>query len=273
MAFGPPCFPVYVYQIDKMKPFSIKILLKGLSVLACALFSFSSVASVVIGGTRVIYDANESEVTVKLSNQGVAPALIQTWIDDGNASASPSSVSPPPFTVTPPIARIDPGKGQTLRILYTGDPLPQDKESVFWLNVVEIAPKPKAEDSDVNYLQLAFRSRIKLFFRPSGLKGIPADAPAKIIWRFKEGEGRRVVEAVNPTPYHVTFAALYANSGDKKASFTEGGMVNPGETRLFPLTGDDLDGRKVQLHYQAINDYGGTTEGDVDIDLTVPAGK
>ncbi|PJI52023.1 molecular chaperone EcpD, partial [Methylobacterium radiotolerans] len=60
--------------------------------------------------------------------------------------------------------------------MHTGEPMPQDKESVFWLNVLEIPPKDKANQ---NLLQMAFRSRIKLFYRPAGLKGKAEDAPSQ----------------------------------------------------------------------------------------------
>ncbi|WP_043219895.1 fimbrial biogenesis chaperone, partial [Burkholderia gladioli] len=85
-------------------------------------------ASVVIGGTRVIYGAGEPEVTIKLSNEGQSPALVQSWVDAGDTKSEPSTTKVP-FVVTPPISRIDPSKSQTLRIVYTGEPLPKDRES------------------------------------------------------------------------------------------------------------------------------------------------
>ncbi len=83
-------------------------------------------ASIVVGGTRVIYNADASEVTLKLTNQGETPALAQTWIDNGDAKAAPSTIATP-FTLTPPVSRIDPGKAQTLRIFYMGESLPKDR--------------------------------------------------------------------------------------------------------------------------------------------------
>ena len=38
-------------------------------------------ASVVIGTTRVIYQEKDREVTVRLTNDGKHPALVQAWID------------------------------------------------------------------------------------------------------------------------------------------------------------------------------------------------
>lgn len=216
-------------------------------------------ASVVIAGTRVIYNAREREVTVKLSNEGQLPALTQVWLDLGDPRASPATI-PVPFMVTPPMARIDPGKGQTLRIFHTGEPLPQDRESVFWLNVLEVPPKPK-DQGDSNQLQLAFRSRIKLFFRPAGLAGSAQDAPRQVEWRLRPEGGQVSLEARNPTPYFVSFSALELTGTGTPARFDEGGMIGPGETKVFPLTGAAPTG-PLKLRYHAINDFGGAIEGE-----------
>ncbi|WP_354686458.1 fimbria/pilus periplasmic chaperone [Cupriavidus necator] len=226
-------------------------------------------ASVVIAGTRVIYNATDTETTIKLTNEGKSPALTQVWLDKGDPKSAPASIDVP-FTVTPPVARIDPGKGQTLRIIYTGEPLPQDKETVFWLNVLEIPPKPAADDAGANKLQLAFRSRIKLFFRPAGLKDSAEDAPARIVWRLTRADGKPGIEARNPTSYYVSFAGVDVSGGGKSARFEEGGMVSPGETRVFPLTGDAVPGPDAKVHYHAINDYGGAVKGEAALGAQIP---
>src|SRR5471030_1759277 len=117
----------------------------SLGALLFCLVSVSSWASIVITGTRVIYPSTEKEVTVKLNNVGVSPVLVQSWIDNGDVNAKPENISVP-FILTPPINRVEQGKGQTLRINYTGTPLPVNKESVFWLNVLEIPAKAKGQD-------------------------------------------------------------------------------------------------------------------------------
>lgn len=236
----------------------------GLTVLGLAAGAMQPHASVVIAGTRVIYNAKDTEATIKLTNEGKSPALTQVWLDKGDLKVAPSAIEVP-FTVTPPVTRIDPGKGQTLRIIYTGEPLPQDHESVFWLNVLEIPPKPAAEDAGANKLQLAFRSHIKLFFRPTGLKDSVEDAPAEITWRMTQAAGRPALEAHNPSSYHVSFASLEVVGGGKTAKFEEGGMVAPGETKVFPLAGDLVQGADTRVNYRAINDYGGAIRGDVPL--------
>lgn len=241
-----------------------KLLITGLGVFML-LCPFPAQSSIVIAGTRVIYDARESEAAIKLSNEGKVPALVQAWIDDGNAKAAPAEIAVP-FTVTPPVSRIDPGKGQTLRILFTGEPLPPGKESVFWLNVMEIPPKPTGDEAEVNRLQFAFRSRIKLFYRPADLKSSAGEAPAQIAWRLVRAGNRQALEARNPTAYHVSFSTLEVTSSGKTARFDDGGMVGPGETKIFPLSGEVGTGTPGRIRYQAINDYGGPMDAQIEID-------
>lgn len=108
-------------------------------------------ASVVIGGTRIIYEAGQAEVNVTLKNEGAQPALTQTWIDTGDRTAAPGSPHVP-FIVNAPVTRIDQGKGHTLRLMHTGEAMAQHKESLYWLNVLEIPPKDK---NGLNLLQMA----------------------------------------------------------------------------------------------------------------------
>jgi fimbrial chaperone protein/chaperone protein EcpD len=240
---------------------TIKILLTaGVFALGLAT-TLQTQAAVVIAGTRVIYRGGDTEQTVKLTNEGKSPALTQIWLDKGDPKASPSAVEVP-FTITPPLARIDPGKGQTLRILHTGEALPQDRESVFWLNVLEVPPKVAASDADANHLQMAFRSRVKMFYRPAGLKGRAEEAPAQISWRVVQADGRPALEARNPTPYHVSFSTLEVIDAGKTVRSEDSGMVNPGETQTFPLSGAVSQGAGTTVRYRAINDFGGVIEGD-----------
>ena len=84
--------------------------------------------SVVIMGTRVVYPATQKSISIRLNNDNESPALVQSWLDDGDAAAPPESVHVP-FIITPPIFRMDSKSGQTVRIVYTGESLP--KENLF----------------------------------------------------------------------------------------------------------------------------------------------
>jgi chaperone protein EcpD len=226
---------------------------------------FSAQASVVIAGTRVVYNATDSEVTLKLSNVGESPALTQVWLDKGDPKADPSKLDLP-FVLTPPFARIDPNKSQTIRIAYTGEPLPQDHETLLWFNLLEVPPKPTASQSGENYVQLAFRSRLKFFFRPEGLRlkaGTADEAPDKLTWHLATENGKSALQVSNPTPYHVTIIEAHVGSGEHPPTFDDGGMVDPGGQLTLPLSGTAVSGTKVS--FTTLNDYGGPMKHVADL--------
>jgi chaperone protein EcpD len=215
--------------------------------------AFTACANVIITGTRVVFPAADGEVTVRLTNQNTTPALIEAWIDAGDAHSTPDQVDTP-FLVTPPLFRMEAHKDQSLRILFTPGktPLPGDRESLFWLNVLEIPPKPSGPQyQGKNYLQLAIRSRLKLFYRPAALTGDPLNAPAQLT--FKADGNGLVVH--NPTPYYVTLSALSLASGGHtyKAST---GMVAPYSDLRLGVDGLAHLPAGASLQYTCINDYG-----------------
>lgn len=221
-------------------------------VLFVSAVSNQAYASIVIDGTRVIFPSEKSEVSVRMTNQGEDPKLVQVWIDDGDKDASPDKIKVP-FIVLTPIFRMDPKKGQVTRIQYLNNmPLPSDKESVFWLNVLEIPAKPEAKEKDENYIQFRYRTRIKLFYRPTGLAGTSEEAPEKLIFKYKPGH----VQVENPTAYYISISSLEVgeNAVGGKA---ESQMVEPFSTKLLPLTGSAQVIQSPKVKFKTINDYGG----------------
>ena len=210
----------------------------ALCFVTCMAFSSSSIADIVISGTRVIYKSDQKSVNVRLENKGNNPLLVQSWLDTGDDNAEPGSITVP-FTATPPVSRIDAKRGQTIKLMYTASTsLPKDRESVFWFNVLEVPPKPDAEKvANQSLLQLAFRTRIKLFYRPDGLKGNPSEAP------------------------YVSFS-----SGDLEASGKrypiDVKMIAPFSDEVMKVNGLNGKANSAKVHFYAINDFGGAIEGN-----------
>lgn len=219
------------------------------TVVAVALFCSNTLAGVVISNTRVLYPAEAKEVSVKVSNNGDGPVLLQSWIDSGDVKAKPSTIKVP-FVLTPPINRVEPGKGQTLRISYMGSSLPVDRESIFWLNVLEVPAK--STETDKNRLQIAFRNRIKLFYRPAGLPGQANEAAKALTWNTQDGQ----VQATNPTPYYVSLVNLSVNGHRLPRA-----MVAPRSTMVLDLPGKS--GNHVTGSF--INDYGAVNTLDATV--------
>ncbi len=209
-------------------------------------------ASIVINGTRVIYPAEKTEVSVRMTNEGEEPKLVQVWIDDGAKQSRPEDIDVP-FMIPTPIFRVDPKSGQVVRVRYTrAKALPTDRESVFWLNVLEIPAKPRVKAQEENYLQFRYRTRIKLFFRPKNLIGTAVQAPDLLVVKYKPG----YVQLENPTAFNLSLTGLEV--GEK----SEGGrveslMIPPFSTMLLELKGETKPLRNPKVKYNAINDYGG----------------
>lgn len=233
-----------------------------LSVMAMT-FATQGMANVVITGTRIIFPSNEREVSIKLTNEGDAPGLVQAWVDNGDIDASPETAKAP-FLLTPPVFRVDPKKGQTMRLLYTREPLPDDRESVFFLNLLEVPPKPQGVD-DSNFLQMAFRTRIKIFYRPVALNSVQKteDAVSSVTWSLQRaGDGKGyVLQALNPSPYFITVTEAAIVVGSKKISSDDSHMLAPGDQHDFPLKDlKELPAGQVVVKFLTINDWGSPVE-------------
>lgn len=229
-----------------------------------AFTTFQVNADIVISGTRIVYPQSSKDVIVNLDNRGNKPLLVQTWLDDGRDGVNPQELKLP-FVITPPVSRIDPQKGQSLRITYMGSALPQDRESLFWFNVLEIPPKSKAKEGEsLNQLQLAFRTRIKLFFRPDGLKGTPGDAAANLKWSQKKEGNTLSLFAQNDSPYNVSVSNVKLKMGGKEYT-VDSKSVLPFSGVSMPVKGLSNNISDTVI-YNTINDNGGTDKREAKID-------
>ncbi|EXF95614.1 fimbrial assembly chaperone [Pseudomonas fluorescens HK44] len=198
-------------------------------------------AGVVIGATRVVYDGAQRESSLTVNNPDkTTPYLIQSWIQN----SSETDTSKAPFLITPPLFRLDASQENVLRIVRTGASLPENQESVFWLNVIAI---PASEKSDKNLLQITVKTQIKLFYRPAGLSGRLATESYKAL-EFKRVGNQ--LQAHNPTPFYVSFYTL--KYGEQ--AIDDAKMIAPNSTQRWTLP-DVISAGSVS--WQAITDYGG----------------
>ncbi|WEF29179.1 fimbria/pilus periplasmic chaperone [Klebsiella aerogenes] len=229
----------------------IKPLYQILCLITLACYSTLSFAGLVLESTRVIYPAGENEVTLRMNNTGKLPVLAQSWIDHGDETVAPDQLSSV-FVLTPPINRVNGGKGQTLRIsMMDSSKLPKDKESVYYLNVLAI-PTKSADGMNNNQLNIAFKTRIKLFYRPDGLQGSANKAPELLKWSIS-GNG---VKASNPTPYYITISKVVYSVGATKYE-AAGQMIAPGGASEFHFKGLNQVSSTSAISYSTVNDFGG----------------
>ncbi|MNE40575.1 Chaperone protein EcpD precursor [compost metagenome] len=225
----------------------------GFLLLASSLAS----AAITLSGTRVILQAPAKEASIIVKNPTTDDLMIQSWLE----SESADSGKDVPFAITPPLSRLNGNKQQTLRILFYGEGLPSDKESVFRLNVQEIPQKAKAD----NTLQIALRQRIKFFYRPAGLAGKAEDAPASLKWRLVQQGGKASLEVSNPSAYHVSLGSVKLVSAGKSHTVEAEDLVAPGKSQRFNVRGLNGSAAGAKVEFESINDFGGTDKHNSDL--------
>ncbi|PCN73455.1 pilus assembly protein [Yersinia pestis] len=188
--------------------------------------SLSVQASVVMTGTRIIYPEGSREKVLQLSNKDDHPNLVQLWMDDGNNQSSPSK-SDVPFALTPQIFRMEANSGQVVRLTYIARNLPKNRESVFYLNFLQI-PALKADTLG-----------------------------EKISVTLDTTTGNKI-KVHNPTGYYISLRDAKIVSNGKTVSFATSEMFAPDSTTDLALPIGIKAKKGELLILNVVNDYGAT---------------
>lgn len=218
-----------------------RILLLFLTIIFINQYGYT--AGIQIGRTRIIYDASKKEVALSLINtEDELPWLIQSWTDTGDEKTRG------PFIITPPLFRLDAHKEQSLRITWTGAPLPTDRESLFYMNIRTI-PASVKNDEKQNTLRMVYKSRFKIFWRPKDLPGSSSETCTNL--RFRSNGGQLYI--TNDGAFYSVFDSLKIGSTMVKNI----DMIAPKATITLPLV-NHTGGNEVL--WRCITDYGNASE-------------
>ncbi|VXC67912.1 Fimbrial chaperone protein [Enterobacterales bacterium 8AC] len=221
------------------------------------LFSAPLTASVVMLNTRIIYPADAQSQTVQLTNNDNIPYVMQMWSDTNNPTSTPDNADGP-FVVVPALFRVEPKTGQSVRLVFTGKDLPQDRESVFYLNSVQIPPKNTANRAE-NQMLVVLRNRLKIFYRPKNIVGSPDKVAEQLRFSLKQQAGQWVLNVNNESGYHASVIKAAAVVGNKEVPF-KAEMIAPKTQASWKLEKNaqsPADAQKIK--FTLINDYGGHT--------------
>jgi len=213
--------------------------------LAGSLATHSVYAAIALDRTRVIFNADQSSVSLNVSNENKhLPYLAQGWIEDEQGNKIQS-----PLIVLPPVQRIEPGKPSQVKIqaLPVTNMLAQDKESLYYFNLREIPPK----SSKPNTLQIALQTRIKLFYRPKSI-AIDNNAPPPQEKLTLSRKGDKFI-VNNPTPYFVTIVDAGSSKTNSISEFKPM-MISPKGSLQLTVSAKAVGNTPVLTY---VNDYGG----------------
>lgn len=217
------------------------------------LLSLSASASVVMTNTRVIYPAEETSKTIQFTNRSNIPYLIQLWTDVNNPDSTPDN-SDGPFIVSPVVFRIEPKSGQSARLSFVGENLPQDRESLFYLNFSQIPPK--SSGGEANKLLLILKSRIKMFYRPKNIQGSASELSKNLVFDLNQQKGVSQLRIKNNSGFYASFANAQIKVKGKFYP-VDIDMVAPKSEQTVTLK-NLPSGQKgtFTVHYTLINDLG-----------------
>ncbi len=200
-------------------------------------------AAVKIEGTRLIYFGQYKEASINIVNQSPNELVVQSWVTPENDDAT----QPVPFAVVQPLVRLAPQQHHVLRILYAGEGLPGDAESMLLLNVMEIPLKPEAADS----VQFAVRQRLKLFYRPPGLAGSSSESVQQLVWSRADEHS---ITVTNPSAFHLSLVDVQIDADGQVRALDDYVLLKPGERKVFITTAPISAGS--QINFTEITDIG-----------------
>lgn len=175
-----------------------KKILKVFALVASTFVCAQSFAAVQLNNTRVVIREAKNSGTVTAKNVSPDPFVVQSWVEGPNGEMET------PLFVTPPLTRLEGKTDLALNIRKIDGSLPDDRESYFWLNVMEI-PK-EAKDAE-NTLTLAVRTRIKIFYRPNSV-GSPTEIEKSLNWALVRNGNQCQVSLANTSPFNVNFSDI-----------------------------------------------------------------
>ncbi|GGM90389.1 chaperone CupA2 [Shewanella xiamenensis] len=213
--------------------------------------------------TRVIYPSDAKERSVQLRNNDSFPNVVQVWTDINNSESTPENADGP-FLALPAIFRIEPNRGQLFRLIYSGDNLPKDRESLFYLNFLQIPPISK-DNAGENQMLVMLKNRVKIFYRPVEIRSNPENIGKEISFNVKNMNGGIEVDVNNKSPFYASFVDVKLISGNQELKIPVD-MVEPKGNKLIKVYNQQFVSiHPMKVKFTIVNDFGGFIKYEYEI--------
>lgn len=208
-------------------------------------FSFIAKANLALEGARVILYHSDREASLNIKNDGEFPVVVQTWVDDGNPENTPETITDVSALSLPPVLQLKPSESQRVRVINKFTNTDKEKETLYWLNLYEIMPKPENKKYDEGLINVVVRLQVKVFYRPDDLIMVISDVSSALV--FTRSDKQLTIE--NPTPFYVTIKSA---SGENNPNILIP-MIAPFSKQQVTLENSQIN----QISYILIDDFGG----------------
>jgi|GEM_PF-10603 len=257
-------------------------------------------AAVQLDRTRVIVSQKDNRQSIRATNRGKAPVLLQIWMEEGEAAkeqkehaakrnagltiADTVAAQTVPFIIDPPVVRLKPDETRALQVWLTQPPetLPKDRESQFWLNVLEVpaeevmnsgaVAKEEADKQTGSRLEISILTQIKVFYRPEKLAEWQQADKDKLRFALEQdAQGRYWLNIQNPVPIHQSINKITLHqAGDKaRVELKETPMIEPFEKTRIKLPEKRIQSGGLNLTVATLNDNGEAVETEHVLSLPI----
>ncbi|MFC0227272.1 fimbria/pilus chaperone family protein [Serratia aquatilis] len=215
------------------KTSAIALLLASLGAQATGMVPESSV---------VIVDQGDGEGAINVKNTDVFPVLLLTTLE--NIKDDPETL----LTVTPPAARVEPGKSQRVRFIMTSK-TPLKTERLKRVIFEGVPPQQKGKSE----VRMTIRQNLPVIIRPAGLE--KDLTPWKhLTWKLS---GNSMV-VNNPSPYVVRLGQSVQTLPDNTAWTLPNTYVLPGQTLTLTPDSNKKAGAAKQVRISPATTWGYT---------------
>lgn len=206
----------------------------------CLCSPITQASGVVPDTSVVIIEAADGEGSINVQNTDSYPVLLLTTLQ--NLPQDTETL----LTVTPPAARVEPGKSQSVRFLLTSkEPLKTERLKRVTFEGVPPQQKGKSE------VRMTVRQNLPLIIRPAGLAR--DEAPWKhLVWQLAAEK----LTVSNPSPYVVRLGQGVQTLPNNSVWSLPNSYVLPGQTLTLTHSGSKAPGSDTQVRISPATTWG-----------------
>jgi fimbrial chaperone protein len=209
----------------------------------------ASAASLQVSPIRVDLDSERPAAMLTLHNDGPAPLDAQVRVFAWSQTLDEDRLEPTPMVIaTPPIAHIEPGDEQTVRLLRVGR-APISHEETYRVIVDEL---PGGATSQSNGVRVQLRYSVPVF---ASAKESQAAAPALSFAlqsiASADGTPMLMLRASNDADTHAQLSSVRLDWPDGRSTRVTDGLLGyalPHATRRWPVADAPADASAATLH-------------------------
>ncbi len=221
------------------------------------LVTLNGYAGMLVDKTRVIFPEGEVTQSMNIMNVNNYPSFVQLWVDSGEINNFKQSDNAP-FLLIPPIFNLRANEIKSVKVIYNGNPLPSDRESLYWINIYEV-PAVKETLSQEQFLLMSMKTQMKVIYRPASLKANVDKAAQSVSCSVQHADVLSLA-CRNNSGYFLSYKDIHVIADHRvyKATTDLDLMLKPFSENHFTLVEIPVSaaGKNNQIDFFLINDKG-----------------